>query len=200
MKNYKTKRSTYFLFASLFGALIFSFFVVRNILFSSENISGSEPGAENEGLVYGEEGQSSGDAMFGSENYNVPQIGTGSVVLNYTSAENQWPLEVGETKNEIFSDKKKNYKKLNLAWSTTKPTKCELKYAQSGSAAEKVFKEDDYSMSNSAMIEKLDSASTYNYTIVARDRWGNEKESDKFAVYTGAPELSFLDLLGGALQ
>src|SRR4030042_171934 len=151
MKNYKTKRSTYFLFASLFGALIFSFFVVRNILFSSENISGSEPGAENEGLVYGEEGQSSGDAMFGSENYNVPQLATGSVVITCTPGE-------------------------------------------------KIFKEDDYSMSHSAMIEKLDSASTYNYTIVARDRWGNEKESDKFAVYTGAPELSFLDLLGGALQ
>jgi hypothetical protein len=36
--------------------------------------------------------------------------------------------------------------------------------------------------------------------VTARDKWGNETKSDKLAFYTGAPNISILDLLGGAFK
>ena len=55
-------------------------------------------------------------------------------------------------------------------------------------------------MTHSAVLSNLDLASTYLYTVVARDRYGNEVSSESHAVYTGTKVVSLFELIVNALQ
>jgi len=97
--------------------------------------------------------------------------------------------------------KTKDKKELQLVikWKTERPTVCLVSYGKSGGAM-KTVQEEYFAIEHSAVLEKLDSATTYFYTVSAKDKLGGETVSDKYAVYTGAPEVSFLDLLAGAFK
>ncbi len=183
---------------ALVAAIAFSYFFVKQEIFRNDDFDPSDF-EKNGGLVYGE-GDQERPGRYNSENFSLPQLETGSVMLNYTSDEDQWNLDISDVRNEIYAAKNKNYKLLLLRWKTGKPTKCEIKYSRAGSPDEKIYAEDNFEMEHSILLENLDSATTYNYIISAKDKWGNAKDSDKFAVYTGAPELSFIDLLGSAFK
>ena len=50
------------------------------------------------------------------------------------------------------------------------------------------------------IIGGLEPATAYVYSIKARDRWGNETNSDYYAVYTGSKMVSVFELIVKALE
>jgi hypothetical protein len=138
---------------------------------------------------------------FKSENYKVPQISFGGESsIYYPTNEEQKNLQINDVKSEIYNDKNKKDKKLLVSWETNKQARCTLSYTRAGAASAQQYQEANFGYDHTVLATPLDSGATYNYVVTARDKWGNEIESDKFAVYTGAQEVSFLDLLAGAFK
>lgn len=153
------------------------------------------------GRVLGEEEGTGPPVKFGSENYFVPQIVVGGEGgIYYPGAEDQKELLVSDVKSEIFTDKNKKDKKILLSWMTSKSAKSSIEYSKAGMEAGQKYDEAGYSLEHSVLLEPLDSLTTYNYVIKMRDRGGTAFETDKFAIYTGAPQISFLDMLLGAFK
>lgn len=138
---------------------------------------------------------------FKSENYNVPQISFGGAgTVFFPTDEEQRSLAIDNMTSAIFADKNKIDKKLLVSWNTTKQARCTLSYSKTGAPSEDSYQEGKFDYNHSVLLTPLDSASTYNYIVTAKDKWGNEIQSDKFAVYTGAQEVSLLDLIAGAFR
>jgi len=180
-------------------------FVIWDKSFSQEgsgNGSGNIALKENKaGQILGEEGSSGPITKFGSENFRVPQIVIGAEGgIYYPGAEDQKELAVSDVKSEIFTDKNKKDKKVLLTWTTNKSTKSIIEYGKAGTEAGQKFEEAGYSLEHSVLLEPLENSTTYNYVITMRDRGGATSSTDKFAVYTGAPQISFLDMLLGAFK
>lgn len=154
-----------------------------------------------EGKVLGEEESGGSRTLYESGNYRVPQVIIGSEGgIYYPGAEEQKELAISDVRSEIFTDKDKKNKKILLMWNTNKPTKSVIEYGKVGAAAVQTYEEIGYSLEHSVLLGPLDSSTTYEYVITMRDRGGATSSTDKFAVYTGAPQVSFLDLLTGAFK
>jgi hypothetical protein len=69
-----------------------------------------------------------------------------------------------------------------------------------GETVSKMIKEKEYSLVHSLVISNLDADSVYSYKIKSFDKWGNNKESDEYVFYTGAPNVSIVDVLGNAVS
>src|SRR4030042_3814460 len=136
-----------------------------------------------------------------NEKYRLPQVAFGGGLTSFFPGlgEPLGPLDISDVRSEILKTKDKKGIKLVVNWETRRPTKCSVEYAK-GEGQGKSIAEDYFSVSHSAIFSDLESASTYNYIITAKDKLGGEAMSDKFAVYTGAPEICILDLLAGAFK
>lgn len=183
--------------------IFFILFAGAAVIFFMNDKSDIKDANENKitvnGKVLADEDANTGG--FKSEELNVPQISFGGEgTLMYAMSDEQKEIVVSNMKSEIFVDKNKKDKKLLVSWETSKPCRCELSYEKAGSTISEALDENNFSLTHTALITPLDSSTTYNYRVTARDRWGNEMQSDKFAIYTGAQEVSILDLIAGAFR
>lgn len=154
-----------------------------------------------EGRILGEEGDNLPITKYGSEKFLVPQIIVGSEGgIYYPGAEDQKELAISDVRSEIFTDKNKKDKKILLTWNTNKSAKSVIEYGKAGATGNQTYEETGYSLEHSVLLGPLDSLTTYDYVITMRDRGGATSSTDKFAVYTGAPQVSFLDLLTKAFK
>ncbi len=153
-----------------------------------------------EGQILGEEEETYQDEM-GSEKYRIPQanFGGGLSMFYPGLGEPLGSLDFENVGSEVVRNKEKKELQLVVNWRTKRPTKCVVSYEKSGGSAKKI-EEEFFAIEHSAVLSNLDAASTYYYTIAAEDKLGGETASDKYAVYTGAPDVSFFDLLAGAFK
>ena len=183
--------------------IIVSFLAIYVFYFSKNSQSDNDVMAKittPEGQVLGEEGDTYQNE-FKSDEYRVPQLNFGGGLTTFYPGlgEPLGPFDIGSVQSEIVRTKDKKELQLVIKWKTERPTACLVTYGKSGGAT-KSAQEEFFAIEHSAVLEKMDSASTYFYTITAKDKLGGEVSSDKYAVYTGAPEVSFLDLLAGAFK
>ena len=188
---------------ALFSTLIFIVFLAIVLFYSKYYQSENDVTAKittPSGEVLGEEG-SPYQNEFNSDKYRMPQVNFGGGLTSFYLGlgEPLGPLDIGNVQSEIVRTKDKKELQLVIKWKTERPTVCTVSYGKSGGAT-KSAKEEFYAIEHSAVLDKLDSASTYFYTITAKDKLEGEASSDKFAVYTGAPEVSMFDLLAGAFK
>ena len=155
---------------------------------------------DSKGQVLGEEGISATTNFFKSDNFVSPQVSFGGDAVVYPSGSEQIALEISEVKSELLTGKDKNVKQLLVNWKTNKPALSAVEYMRTGSPSPKKIEEDNYGFDHSALLPNLESSSTYNFTIITKDKWSNEQASDKYAFYSGAPDISFLDLIMGAFK
>jgi len=159
----------------------------------------TSPGAKNSGQVLGESGNEG--PAFRSENLRAAHISIGGEGIVYLPAGGeQTAIEIADLKSQIFIDKNKKDKKLLVSWKTSKATSCSLEFEKAGGSPKQGKAEGNFGYDHSVLVAPLENSAIYNYTVKATDKWGNQKYSDKFAVYTGAPEISFLDLIAGAFK
>lgn len=195
------KSITAFLIAILLVSL--AFFLAYKLYFSESARNRDEVTAKITtpgGQVLGEE-EDMYLNEFKSDKYRLPQLAFGGGLTAFYPGigEPLSPLDIENVQSEIVRTKDKKELQLVVNWQTRRPTRCAMNFGKSGGTIKPV-EEDFFAIEHSAVLEKLDSASTYFYTITAKDKLGGEVSSDKYAVYTGAPEVSLFDLLAGAFK
>jgi hypothetical protein len=150
------------------------------------------------GQVLGEEeGQTN---QYSSENFRVPQITFGGDAITFPSGQDSNAPEIEDLRSQLLMTKSDQKVKFLLSWKTNKPCRSSIEYMTSGQASGKIIEEDGYGFVHSAEISPLNYTTSYSYIVKTRDKWGNETDSEKLAFYTGAPNVSILDLIAGAFR
>jgi hypothetical protein len=153
--------------------------------------------------VLGESDQSQkNSAPFSSEDFKIEQLALGGEMADQTVVlEDSSPLKIYDVSSEVLSVKDNpNKTYLVVSWKTNKATQNELKYARKGENASKNAKEADFSVIHTLILPDLEPDSVYEYSLVSRDHFGNEKTSDQYMAYSGAPNVSLVDVLQGAAE
>jgi hypothetical protein len=150
------------------------------------------------GKILGEEGSELPSKMYASENFHAPQISFGGEAITVPSGEQAVAPEILDMRSELLTTKKDQQVKFLLSWKTNKLCQSSIEYMKDGQAEGKKITDDGYGFQHSVEISPLNYSTSYSYTVAARDKWGNEIKSDKLAFYTGAQNVSILDLLAGA--
>lgn len=145
------------------------------------------------------------EAVASSENFNATQISVnGGVGLSdaLVDFENSGLLTVNNVKSELYSTKEgdKSEVKAIISCQTNKKTIIQVEYLKSGEKEAKVFKDEYFGLSHVVVIPALDSDSVYRYTVSAQDPTGNKAISEQFVFYTGAPNISLMEVLSNATQ
>lgn len=156
--------------------------------------STSTSGSENNSPT-----STSGKTYYESENFHVGDIALGGESQFLLTGDTPEQLTMSEIRGEAFAEKNKTEIKLSLTWKTNKLTKSVVTYSRGVGQAVKTVSENDYNVNHSLIISGLDQATTYYYTIVSKDRFGNEMTSDQHAVYTGSKTVSLFDVIAGAI-
>lgn len=139
--------------------------------------------------------------LLASENFRVGQIVLGGDVGVLVQGDEFSELGISDIRGETLGSKDQNEGRALITWKTTKPALSTVKYGKNaGGSSEATFSEDGYGLTHSAVLDRLDLASTYLYTISVRDRYGNELSSDAYAIYTGSKVVSLFELITSALQ
>lgn len=138
-------------------------------------------------------------APYQSERFRAGEIAIGGEAALFVPETDTVPLEILSVRGEAFTEKGKNGAKLVITWETSKPAQSEISYGKGVGVAEGVIREEGYGTNHSLVIPDLAQSSTYVYVITSRDKWGNEAESEPYAVYTGAREISLFELIAGAV-
>ncbi len=150
-------------------------------------------------------GTSKNEALASSENFNATQISVnGGVGLSdaLVDFEDSGVLAISNVKSELYSvkDGDKSEVKAIISCQTSKKTTIEIEYFKSGEKTAKTMKDDFFGLNHMVIIPSLDADSVYRYSINAVDPNGNKIGSDQFVFYTGAPNVSLMDVLGNATQ
>lgn len=155
------------------------------------------------GRVLGEEeAVPSADAtqMFASENFRSPQISFGGDAVAVQSGEQATAPEILNLRSELLMTKTDQQVKFLLTWKTNKLCQSSIEYMKEGQTERKKVSDNGYGFVHSVEVAPLNYSSSYSYIVSVRDKWGNEIKSDNLAFYTGAPNVSIFDLLGGAFK
>jgi hypothetical protein len=142
-------------------------------------------------------------AVFSSENFKATQLalddGAGFGLVDF---DENTLLKIGDIKSELYSIKEGDKTEIKglINCSTTKRAKAELEYFKSGTTDAKTIAEQAYSTQHSWVIAGLDADSVYKYSLRAMDVSGNEISSEQFVFYTGAPNVSLIDVLSNAVR
>jgi hypothetical protein len=152
------------------------------------------------GKVLGEEGNQVPTKMFASQNFKTPQISFGGDAIAMQSGDQSTAPEIQDLRSELLMTKTDQQVKFLLSWKTSKLCQSSIEYMKEGQTEGKTFSDDGYGFVHSVEVAPLNYSTSYSYTVTARDKWGNEIKSDKLAFYTGAPNVSIFDLLGGAFK
>ncbi|MDD2766154.1 MAG: hypothetical protein PHH40_00110 [Candidatus Moranbacteria bacterium] len=140
-----------------------------------------------------------GVANYESENFRVGDIAIGGESEFLLSEDTPDPLTITEIRGEAFTEKNKPEVKLVITWKTNKLAKSNIAYSKGVGQPKKTVNEVDYTTNHSLILPGLDQSSTYLYTIVSDDRFGNTATSDQHAIYTGSKSVSLFDLIAGAV-
>jgi hypothetical protein len=184
-------------------ALLVSIGYLSAVIFSLRSAQKETVAISNEnskGKILGEEGGQPISNTHKSENFRSPQISLGGEAITFPSGQQAINPEILDLRSELLTTKTDRKAKFMLTWRTNKPCLSSVEYLREGEAEGKVFSEDGYGINHSAEISPLAFSTSYSYTVFAKDKWGNEINSDKLAFYTGAPNVSILDLLGNAFK
>ena len=138
-------------------------------------------------------------APYQSERFRAGEIAIGGEAGLLVPESDPDSLEIRAVRGEAFTEKGKNGAKLVITWETNKPARSEISYGKGAGQAEGIIREEGYGTNHSLVIPDLSQSSTYVYVIASRDKWGNEAESEPYAVYTGAREISLFGLIAGAV-
>ncbi|MDD3498146.1 MAG: fibronectin type III domain-containing protein [Candidatus Moranbacteria bacterium] len=138
--------------------------------------------------------------MSQSENYKINQIRFGGSVALADEQERGLALELSDIKSEMVISRENEEPKFLLSWKTNKASVSEVVYAKDDGGDMKTFRESDYGLEHSVSLSDMELSTIYIYKITAKDRWGNEKVSDYFSMYTGEKDASIFDLIVNSIE
>lgn len=135
-----------------------------------------------------------------SENFRINQIRFGGNIALADSQQKDLSLEMFEIKSEMVESRENEEPKFLLTWKTNKASISEVVYAKDDGSNPKSVKESSYGFEHSLLLSDIELSTIYVYRIIARDRWGNEKMSEYFSMYTGEKRASIFDLIVSSIE
>jgi hypothetical protein len=184
-----------FISLGYFSVMFFSLRSAKTAVEESDAIANEQ---SKEGAVLGEDKNQTN--YFSSENFRTPQITFGGDAITVLSGQQSLAPEIEDLRSELLTTKTDQQVRFLLSWKTNKPCLSSIQYMREGQTEGKIISEDGYGFVHSAQITRLNYTTSYSYVVNAKDKWGNEIQSGKLAFYTGAPNVSIFDLLGGAFK
>jgi hypothetical protein len=173
----------------------------KNISSNKQEVATISNEHSQTGKVLGEDAAAPDQTnMFSSENFRTPQITFGGDAITFPAGQQSDSPEITGMHSELLMTKSDQQVKFIISWKTNKLCNSSIEYLREGQSEGRTLSEDGYGFVHSAEISPLNYSTSYTYTINATDKWGNASKSDKLAFYTGAPNVSILDLLGGAFK
>jgi hypothetical protein len=139
------------------------------------------------------------DVTVKSENYKINRIVFGGTAA-VGDVERDLELEIYDIKSEIVSDIEDEEPKFLLSWKTNKMSAAEVMYSIDTGDNPEIFKEGNYSIDHSILLSDIELSTIYVYKIIAKDKWGNKKESEYFSMYTGEKKASVFDLIVSSIE
>jgi len=168
---------------------------------------------EEQGLVLGVgDSQAAEVPLASSENFKMKQMIIGEESLISDVNDDGLNLEISEIKSENFINNKNSSSSgvsqgnenqevnLVISWRTNKLSMSQLTYSKSGGQNPKTIKEQGYGFNHTAIVSGLEPKTSYVYSIKCADRWGNEKASDNFGIYTPSTPTSVFTLISNAMS
>ena len=151
------------------------------------------------GVVKGEATEET--AVLESESFQVRQIsfgGEGNIVVDQSEI---LPLDIYDVRSEVLESKNSDEgSKVLITWKTNKLALSDLSYSKRNGSGAATVSESFYGFAHSIVVDDLESGTGYVYVIGARDRFGNQVASDRYAVYTGTRLLSVFEMLSTATK
>jgi len=135
-----------------------------------------------------------------SENYKIKDIAIGGANIVLAAETEALPLKAMDVRSEMLMTKDGKKMQVLISWKTNKLAKSEVKYAKDGKGAEKNIKEYGYGFSHALVLNNLEQATRYVFTVSVTDRSGNVSVSDAIAVYTGSKPVSVIELISSEME
>jgi hypothetical protein len=143
-----------------------------------------------------------GQPIASSENFDAMQInleGSGTNVFDFGETE---LLAISNVASELYSAKNGDKTEIRalISCQTNKRSYAEAEYFKSGDPAKKVYKDTYLGFDHIMVIPALDPDSVYKYSISVTDLNQTKVYSEQYVFYTGAGNISLVDVLGNAVQ
>lgn len=141
-------------------------------------------------------------AIAESENFEMLQInleGSGTNVFDLGETE---IFALSNVASELYSTKEGDKTEIRavISCQTNKRSYVEVEYSKSGEKNKKVFKDTYLGFNHILVIPALDPDSVYRYSLSATDLNQTTIYSEQYVFYTGAGNISLIDILGSAIQ
>ena len=141
-------------------------------------------------------------AIAESENFEMLQInleGSATNVFDFGETE---IFTLSNVASELYTVKAAERTEIRavISGQTNKRSYAEVEYYKSGEKDKKVFKDAYFGFNHILVIPGLDPDSVYRYSLSATDLNQTKIYSEQFVFYTGAGNISLLDVLGSAVQ
>jgi len=137
-----------------------------------------------------------------SENYRLTQVNLGGVNAEVMDFTDSGLFQIGNIKSELYFSKEETQKETRavISFDTSRQSYAEIEYFKNGDSDKNSIKSLNLGRSHVITIPELNSDSVYRYLIKAEDPSGNLAVSEQFVIYTGAAEISLVDILEEAAR
>ncbi len=141
-------------------------------------------------------------AIAASENFEMLQInleGSGTNVFDFGETE---IFTINNVASELYTAKEGDKTEIRavISCQTNRRSYVEAEYYKSGEKDKKVFKDTYFGFNHILIIPALDPDSVYRYSVSATDSNQIKIYSEQYVFYTGAGNISLVDVLSNAVQ
>jgi len=130
-----------------------------------------------------------------SENYRLATISVGGDTEIYLSREQNIPLEIYNISYRVMSEDNGEKTNMLINWRTNKPSQGSVFYRKHSDQDFRSKQEEENNVEHSLILENLEPETTYIFYVTGIDEWGQNQESEKYAMYSGERLASLFDLL-----
>lgn len=137
-----------------------------------------------------------------SENFAMLQINLEGSATNVFDLGETGLLTLSNVASDIYSTKEGDKSEIRavISCQTSKRSYVEVEYFKSGEKTKKVFKDTYLGFNHILVIPELEPDSVYRYSLSATDLNQTTIYSEQYVFYTGAGNISLIDVLGNAVQ
>lgn len=142
------------------------------------------------------------EAVAASENFKITQVNFGEVVADVLDFSDSGIFQVSGIKSELYFSKGEGQKETRavISFQTGRQSYAEIEYIKNGETIRKTVSDPYFDRNHIITLPTLDADSVYKYFIIAEDVEGNKIVSDQFVLYTGAAQISLVDILEEAAR
>jgi len=129
------------------------------------------------------------------ERYRLGHISVGGDTEMYFPSKEIRPLEIFNISYQVMKEDEGEKTNMLIEWETNKLSRGSVLYRKYSENDFRAREETGFNIEHAVLLENLNPETTYVFSITSEDRWGQEEESERYAMYSGDRAASLFDLL-----